>query len=315
MSATGWLLEVVSGAREFVHLLLEVAPFFLLGAVAGAALQVFVPEQRAARLLGGSNPRALFTAVAAGAMLPGCSCATIPMAAGLSSAGSPRLGTVAAFILVSPLLSPLTVALTWGMIGWEMTVARTAAALTGSVVLGVVINRYERWFRVGLSRRVSSAPVAAGRNGRDVCRPEHDCACSEPRPRFWPALRSLLRQITPYFLLGLFIAAALSAMLPANALPQVLGGSAGAAAYALAALVGIPLYVCEGEEVPITFALLGRGLGPGPSLTFLLGSVGTCIPTMLMARDILGQRATVFYLAYWFVFAIGSGVLLQLLLG
>ncbi len=109
----------------------------------------------------------------------------------------------------------------------------------------------------------------------------------------------------------MLIAAALSALLPEEAIPGFLGGSSGFWAYVLAALVGIPLYVCEGEEVPITYALVERGLGPGPALTFLLGSVGTCVPTMFMARNIIGRRATVFYIVIWFVFAIVSGILLQ----
>lgn len=61
----------------------------------------------------------------------------------------------------------------------------------------------------------------------------------------------------------------------------------------------------------ITYALLTRGLRPVPGLTFLLGSVGTCIPTVLMSRNIIGRRATAFYFACWFVFAIGSGILFR----
>jgi uncharacterized membrane protein YraQ (UPF0718 family) len=61
--------------------------------------------------------------------------------------------------------------------------------------------------------------------------------------------------------------------------------------YALAALAGTPLYVCEGGRGADHFALLRHGLGPGPALTLLLGSVGTCVPTMLMARGIIGRRA------------------------
>jgi uncharacterized protein len=91
----------------------------------------------------------------------------------------------------------------------------------------------------------------------------------------------------------------------------VLGDAGGVWAFALAAIVGIPLYVCEGEEVPLTAGLLAAGLGPGPSLTFLLGSVGTCVPTLLMSRGILGDRATSFYLAFWIAFAIGVGAVYQ----
>jgi uncharacterized membrane protein YraQ (UPF0718 family) len=67
--------------------------------------------------------------------------------------------------------------------------------------------------------------------------------------------------------------------------------------------------------VPLTVGLLAAGLGPGPSLTFLLGSVGTCVPTLLMARGIIGERATAFYLAFWIVFAISVGATYQALMG
>ena len=72
-------------------------------------------------------------------------------------------------------------------------------------------------------------------------------------------------------------------------------------------------YVCEGEEVRLTVGLLAAGLGPGPSLTFLLASVGTCIPTLLMSGGFLGDRATSFYLAFWIAFAIGAGAIYQAL--
>jgi hypothetical protein len=110
-------------------------------------------------------------------------------------------------------------------------------------------------------------------------------------------------------------AAMLSALLPEAALPRFLGGSAGPAAYALAALVGVPMCVCEGEEVPITYALLGSGLGVGPAFTLLLGSVGTCVPTMLMSRSIIRSRATALYVVFWFPSVIACGIALQTLVG
>lgn len=306
--------NLLETGREFAVLVLKVAPFFLAGAAAGAALQTFLPKKWADRLFGGDGLRSLLAAVAAGAILPGCSCATMPMAAGLRGTANPRLGTVAAFIFVSPLLSPVTVALTWGMLGWRMTAARTAASLFGSVLLGLIINRFEGWFAGSRKNdELSASAEAESACVQERCGPDEP-SCNQAPPEatgFWRSLRAVLRAVTPYFLLGMLIAAALSALLPEEAIPRFLGGSSGIWAYSLAALVGVPMYVCEGEEVPITYALISRGLGPGPSLTFLLGSVGTCIPTMLMARNVIGRRATVFYILYWFAFAIVSGVLFQ----
>jgi uncharacterized membrane protein YraQ (UPF0718 family) len=302
----------VDALRETLLLTLHVAPYFLIGAVAGAMLQALLSPHWSERLFGGGGFRPLFTAIGVAAAFPGCSCATMPLAAGLKGSASPRLGTIAAFIFMSPLLSPVTVALTWGMLGGSTTVARVVASVVGSLLLGLLLNGLEPWLN-GVPRKQTGVPT-------DVSGPD-PCACELPdirtpgdcQVRFWSSLWTILRAITPYFLLGMLIAGVLSALLPEDAIPRYLGGSTGTAAYLLAAIVGVPLYVCEGEEVPITYALVARGLDPGPSLTFLLGSVGTCIPTILMARKIIGDRATALYAVFWFAFVIVAGVLFQAL--
>lgn len=78
--------------------------------------------------------------------MPGCSRTTLPVAIGLRGADGVRLGSLTALVFVAPLLSPITVALTWSLLGWQMTVARVTAALAGSALLGAFINRFEPWF-------------------------------------------------------------------------------------------------------------------------------------------------------------------------
>jgi uncharacterized protein len=270
-------------------------------------MQTFVPPKWAAGALSGR--RGLPIAITAGAVLPGCSCTTIPLAAGLRGMAGPRIGTLTAFIFVSPLLSPITVALTWSLLGWQMTVARVIAAIGGSALLGVLINRFEARFR---PRRL--APIAGADPAYDeACAASDTCSDEDPRrnsplARLSNTVASILRTVLPYLLVGMVAAAILSTAVPEDAIPDLLGGSTGLAAFALAAVVGIPLYVCEGEEVPLTYALTSAGLGNGPAFTFLLGSVGTCIPTVLMSRGIIGPRATYAYLAFWIAFALAAGL-------
>lgn len=298
---------------EFVRLAWLVLPYFLVGALTGAVLNTLVPQRWTDRVFGRSRRASMPAAVALGALLPGCSCATMPMAAGLRATSRPRLGTVAAFIFVSPLLSPLTVALTWAMLGWRMTVGRVVASIAGSLLLGALLNRFESWF----TEAAITQPVIAGGSADAVACCDDEDACSPdasaPR-RLIAATWAILRQVTPHLALGLAIAAALTTLLPEDALPSLLGGSSGAGAFALAAIVGIPLYVCEGEEVPITLALLRGGLASGPAFTFLIGSVGTCVPTVLMSRKVIGDRAAAFYAAYWLVLAVAAGVVFQLII-
>jgi uncharacterized membrane protein YraQ (UPF0718 family) len=305
---------LIAVTEEFGALMLTVLPWFAVGTLTAALIETFVPAAWAQRALGGRS--GLPAAVTAGAVLPGCSCTTMPLAAGLSGLPGARVGTLTAFVFVSPLLSPITVLLTLSLLGWEMTTARVLASLGGSVVIGLIINRYESHFRP--RRRL--LPVAGGSPEADRC-----CAAAcqptagESTPSRWGELarnaRRILRTVVPYFLAGMLVAAVLSALVPEDAVPDLLGGSTGVWAFALAAAVGIPLYVCEGEEAPLTVGLLAAGLGPGPSLTFLLGSVGTCVPTLLMSRGILGERATAFYLAFWIAFAISVGAAYQTLMG
>ena len=188
----------------------------------------------------------------------------MPLAAGLSGLAGPRIGTLTAFVFVSPLLSPLTVLPTLSLLGWEMTTARILASLGGSLAIGLMINHYEPRFRPG----PRPLPIAGGSPAADSC---SDCG-DEPTPGKttdgrWALLARnagrILRAVVPYFLAGMLVAALLSAIVPEHAVPDVLGDAGGVWAFALAALVGIPLYVCEGEEVPLTVGLLAAGLGHG----------------------------------------------------
>jgi uncharacterized membrane protein YraQ (UPF0718 family) len=295
-------------ASAFAELTLQVLPWFAVGTLTGALMQTFVPPRWAAEALSGR--RGLPLAITAGAVLPGCSCTTMPLAIGLRGMIGPRLGTLTAFIFISPLLSPITVALTWSLLGWEMTVARVIAALVGSALIGVIINRSQEWFETGLL-----APIAGADPAADACCQSDDCCDSAgqaadraPAQRLWANARAIVLEVSPYFLLGMVVAAVLAAAIPEDAIPGLLGGSSGLAAFALAAVVGIPLYVCEGEEVPLTYGLIGAGLGQGPAFTFLMGSVGTCVPTVLMSRGVVGRRATYFYVGFWILFAISAGL-------
>jgi uncharacterized membrane protein YraQ (UPF0718 family) len=299
---------------RFGSLSLSVAPWFALGVVAAAVVQTFVPQRWAARLLGGRG--GLPAAITAGALLPGCSRTTMPLAMGLRGIGGARLGSLTALVFVAPLLSPITVALTWSLLGWRMTLARVIAALAGSALIGAVINRYEPWFEARSRPRIMGADPALDRGCNDhACAPTPTQVGAEPAAfsRLATNAAHTLRRVLPYFLAGMALAATVSALLPEDAIPTALGGASGAWAYLLAAVAGAPLYVCQGEEVPLTYAVLAAGVAPGPALTFLLGSVGMCLPTVVMSRGVLAPRVTYAYIAFWITFAIATGITFQAL--
>jgi uncharacterized membrane protein YraQ (UPF0718 family) len=151
---------------------------------------------------------------------------------------------------------------------------------------------------------------------RDSCQASGNCgARPSAARRLSTTTLALARRVAPYFIAGMALAAAITALLPDDAIPHLLGGTGGVWAFLLASVVGAPLYVCQGEEVPLTYAVLVSGLGPGPALTFLLGSVGMCLPTVVMSRAVLTPRVTTVYVAFWVTFAIIAGLTFQTITG
>ena len=306
--------ELAQGVSRFGSLALSVLPWFALAIAAAAVVQTFVPERWAARALGGRV--GLPVAITAGALMPGCSRTTLPLVMGLRGMRGPRLGSLTALVFVAPLLSPITVALTWSMLGWQMTVARVVAALVGSALLGALINRFEPWFEA--NRR----PVIAGGSPElEDCCDSGSCgqAAAVPSESVWRRLAvsfyRLLRRATPYFVAGIALAAAVSTLLPEDAIPKALGGAGGIWVFLFAAVAGAPLYVCQGEEVPLTYAVLASGVAPGAALTFLLGAVGMCLPTVVMSRGVLTPRVTYVYVSFWIAFVILAGLCFQAING
>ncbi|HBW23440.1 MAG: hypothetical protein A2X28_07195 [Elusimicrobia bacterium GWA2_56_46] len=289
-------------AKEFLTLTWTVLPYFLGGAAFGAALDVFVKPEFALKHLSGGW-LSMGKASILGMVLPGCSCATMPMADGLRRKGA-DLGTVTSFLLASPLVSPQTLVLTWAMLGWKFAAARALAAFCGAMTIGAIFLRLER---SGFLDIPAPEPV------KECC---SACGCAdggetdEPR-KFWPVFVDILKDLGKYFLLGMAIATLLTVLLPAGVITRYIGSS-GPLAYLSAALLGVPLYVCEGEEIPLTLSLMKLGLGPGPAFAFLLGSVGTCIPTMIMSQKLIGRRGLLIYAAWWLLFALSSGILFGL---
>lgn len=284
---------------EFIHLTITVFPYFLIGVASGAFIEAYVKTDSLMKILN-KGLGSVVNASILGAILPGCACATIPMAEGLKSKGS-NLGTVASFIMSSPLLAPQTLILTYGLLGLKFTIGRLVFALIGSISFGFICNWLQNKKMAGFQLKSHKMSCSSGK-----------CGCDDVAKKitFLSSFWNITKELGKYFLIGMVIASLLSTLIPEELIPQYIGSS-GFLAFFLALIIGIPLYVCEGEEIPITLSLMTLGLGQGPAMTFLLASVGTCIPTFIMAQKVIGKKPMLLYVAYWFAFALMSGVLFQ----
>jgi uncharacterized protein len=347
------ILDII---RQFGLLIIEIAPYFVLGILAGAVLKSWLPLSIVERYFKPGIKSILALSVLGG-LLPVCSCSMVPLAQSMRERGA-ALGAIVAFLVVAPVLSPVTIVLTWGWLGAEFTLARVVAAFAGAFILGILMERF-RSYPVKLeAARVADAATPGDKAvcscGDDIARARTEpsagafnesttcsrdgighgdavdketsndkatCICGDDIGRgdrvrgtsatskfslLYSNFVMILKDLWGYLLIGMAISAVVSVLVPRDFIPSLIGN--GPLAYLLAAVVGVPTYVCSGEEVPIAKALLNINLPAGATFTFLLSVTGICLPTILMASKFLGKKNAAFYAAFWFVFSICAGL-------
>ena len=275
-----------------------IIPYFILGAIASACLQSNIHIQPITTMIHkGLGP--IVNASLLGALLPGCSCATMPLIEGLKSKLK-NIGGVASFMMSSPLCSPQTIILTFGLLGFKFAIWRIIFTLIGSVIFGYLCQALQNKNILNLDTHFL-----------ETTDQKQPCKHTLKKKRsFINHFTQIVKQLGKYMIIGLLLSSLLTTLIPHETIPTTIG-SAGLLSFILALLIGIPLYVHEGEEVIITVSLLTLGLSNGAAMTFLLGAVGTCIPTLFMARKVIGKVPSTLYITYWLPFAFLSGFLFQ----
>ena len=141
-----------TGATIFVSIVVQALPFLVLGVVLSGAIAAFVPASFWKKALPKNPALAVPVAGAAGAVLPGCECASVPVANGLMSRGVAPAAALA-FLLSAPAINPIVLASTFVAFPGEpmMVVARFIASLATAVIMGWLWLRFgkAKWLRIG----------------------------------------------------------------------------------------------------------------------------------------------------------------------
>lgn len=153
----GWLAGLVespawqAGATVFVSIIVQAMPFLVLGVVLSGAIAAYVPASFFTRALPSRPALAVPVAGAAGVLLPGCECASVPVAGGLMARGVAPAAALA-FLLSSPAINPIVIVSTFVAFpnDPEMALARLVASLVTAVLMGWLWLRFGRgeWLRI-----------------------------------------------------------------------------------------------------------------------------------------------------------------------
>lgn len=270
-----------------LELLLEVLPFFAVGVLLAGALKAWGDRLRLERWPGRSVG-AVAIGAGLGCAIPVCSCGVVPVGVGLL-AGGVAPGPVFAFLAAAPVVNPASFAMTAGVLGWGLASARFAGAFALGVGIGMVARSVDR--RGG---RLLRPGVGASSSS---------CCGGPSSPSRRAASRLLLTlyhagetftSLLRWVLIGVLLGALLGAWLDPRVVARWLDG---VWAVPLAALAGVPLYLCSCAEVPVAVSLVRKGLEPAAVLTFLLSGPGVSLFSLAILSSVLRARWLVVYAA------------------
>lgn len=300
----------------------ESAPFLILGLFVAGLLHIFLSAAVVPKLLGRGRVRPVVMASVLGVPLPLCSCGVLPAALAIRKQGASD-GAVTSFLISTPATGVDSIAITYALLGPIMAIVRPIVAFVSGVATGLVQTLFgEPTPTTPANPGAEACKVDVGKAG-DACCSGEECPPDE-HSRHHPfhvkvaaglryAFVDLLSDISGWFLLGVLIAGVITFAAPDHLLSKVLGG--GLVSMAIMLVVGIPLYVCSSASTPIAAALILKGLSPGAALVFLMAGPATNAASLTVVGGMLGKRAAAIYLGGIAVCSVAMGLLLDALLG
>lgn len=262
--------------------------FFMLVAVIyvmGWLRAMLSPERVRDYVRGKPTWLARLLAVLLGAVTPFCSCSSVPLFIGFVEAGIP-LGVTFSFLIASPMINEVAVALLIGILGWQLAALYVAAGLVVAWFGGMLMERFrpERWvesyvWQIRMGETAQTQPDT-GLLGR------HRYALGE--------VREIVGRIWKWVLAGIAIGALFHGYAPQAWVSEHLGGH-NWWSVPLAVLIGVPLYSNATGVIPIAQAMLGKGVALGTTLAFMMSIAALSLPEMLILRKVIRWPALAIY--------------------
>jgi len=285
--------------EKLAALVLDMAPWLLLGFLIAGILHVFFPEGKINRLLGSSSIKSVLRAALIGIPLPLCSCGVIPTGVSIFKNGASK-GASISFLISTPQTGVDSIMVTYSLLGLPFAIVRPIVALVTGVFGGALTNRLEPTLEV--------KPLRMNRDSAD-----DTSAIRNPlRNIFRYAFVEFLEDIAKWLVIGLLIAALIAVFIPDDFFATYIHNDFVGMLIILAA--SIPVYVCATSSVPIAAVLIMKGISPGAALVFLMAGPATNAATISVIGNSMGRKTLIIYLATLIAGALLSGIFIDAVL-
>jgi uncharacterized protein len=270
--------------------------FILLAIIiyAVSLLRTFLPPERIRKILSHQN-KYVGNVLAAllGVATPFCTCSAIPLFLGFAEAGVP-LGVTFSFLVASPMVNEVALALLFGLFGWKIALLYLASGLAIAIFAGIIIGMLPV---KGLMKRLSKSQSNKRRR--------QQAPDWEDRREYAKTYTfNILQNVWLYVLIGVGLGALIHGYIPADFLARFAGADKWYAV-PFAVLVGIPLYSNAAGVIPLVGALTEKGVAIGTTLAFMMAVTGLSLPEFLILQRVMKTKLIIIFASI-----VGAGIIL-----
>lgn len=249
-------------------------------------IQSYFPPERTKRILGRfKGLPANILAALLGTVTPFCSCSSIPLFIGFTSAGLP-LGVTFSFLISSPMVDLGSLMLLTSIFGWKIAVVYVILGLVIAVLGGTLIEKLH------LENYVEDFI----RTGKSVDIEQGKLKISDRLSYSFQQVKNTVKKVIIYILVGVGIGAVIHNWIPQDIIVQILGDN-NPFGVILATVAGVPMYADIFGTIPIAEALLSKGALLGVVLSFMMAVTTLSLPSIIMLRKAVKPKLLGIFIA------------------
>jgi len=259
-------------------------------------IQSYFPPERTKKILGRFNGiSGNILGALLGTVTPFCSCSSIPLFIGFTSAGLP-LGVTFSFLISSPLVDLASVLLLASIFNWKIAMIYVVLGLILAVIGGSLISFFK--MEKYVAEFVTHHQAIQGEDD------DFSMTAKERRAFAWEQVVEIFSKVWMYVLIGVGIGAAIHNWIPEQWITTLLGQEHWYSVL-IATIVGIPIYADIFGTLPIAEALVAKGVGLGTVLAFMMAVTALSLPSLILLKQVVKTQ-----LLSLFIFIVFIGILI-----
>lgn len=243
-----------------------------------------------------------------GAITPFCSCSSVPLFIGFVKGGIP-LGLTFAFLITSPLVNEVAVAIFLGVFGLKNTLIYVSTGIVLGMVSGLILSKFK--LEQYLSEWVQELWKKTAKEQVGVS--ENKLTLAQRIPYVVNESTGIVRSVLVYVIIGIAIGAAMHGYIPDGFFERYIGKDTWYAV-PLAVILGVPMYANAAGIIPVIQVFVSKGIPLGTSFAFMMAVVGLSIPEAILLKKVMSLRLIILFFSVVTLCIIASGYFFNLVL-